>query len=185
MADDNKFDELDPAKIIQEMREEYWEEVTSPEDEVDEDRFQALVARVGSELYAMPATRCKSIVKFGRVTRVPRMPDFMLGVINLRGQIVSVVDMGKFLGLGVAEDGPRTRLVVVESQGARSAFKVDEVLGIDWVDRSRVREPQAVKSSINTEYIQGHIAPDQEGDWAVYLDLDKILQGPEMFLGRK
>jgi purine-binding chemotaxis protein CheW len=187
MADEDKFKELDPGQIIQEMREEYWREISSPDVEVEEDRSQVLVVKLSTEKFALAAGNCKTIVKSGRSTRVPRMPVFMLGVINLRGQIVSVVDLGLLLGLPAVVPGPKSRLVVVESGGARAAFLVDAVLGIEWAEQSRLREPMSVQVSIKAEYIKAHIAPakDKDEQWVTFLDVDKIVQGPELFVGRK
>lgn len=186
MAGEDKDKELDPTQIIQEMREEYWREISSPEAVVEEDRTQVVVVKLGLEKFALNAVNCKTIVKSGRMTRVPRMPAYMLGMVNLRGQIVSVVDLGLLLGLPPHAPGPKSRLVVVESGGVRTAFLVETVLGIEWAPRSRLREPQSLETSIKAEYVKAHVAPAHEQDqWVTLLDVDKIVQGPELFMGKK
>jgi purine-binding chemotaxis protein CheW len=186
MAGEDKYKELDPTQIIQEMREEYWREISSPETEVEEDRTQVLVVKLGAEHFALNAVNCKTIVKSGRMTRVPRMPAHMLGVVNLRGQIVSVVDLGLLLGLAPHVPGPKSRLIVVESGGTRAAFLVETVLGIEWAPHSRLREPQSLETSIKSDYIKAHVAPAREPEpWVTLLDVDKIVQGPELFMGKK
>jgi len=176
---------LDPTQIIQEMREEYWREISSAEAEGEEDRDQVLVAEVGGERFALGAQLCKTIVKAGRVTRVPRLPSHMLGVINLRGQIISVVDLGQLLGLPSSSAGPKARLVVTESRGVRTAFLVEAVVGIEWVEKSRVRSPESLQSAVKAEYVKGHVAPVKEEKWVTYLDVDRMVHGPELMVGRK
>jgi len=180
MAEKDKFSELDPEKIIQEMREEYWEGISAPEAEVDEDRVQLLLVELAGESFALDATVCKSITKTGRVTRLPKMPSFVLGVINLRGQIVSVVDLADLFGLPKVEAGPKARLVVVESKSIRIAFMVDRVKGIELISASRLRGTQAVSSKLKDEYIKGHVAPEGEEAWTTYLDMEKVIHGPEL-----
>lgn len=185
MADKNRMEELDPVKIIEEMREEYWRGLSQVEEQEDQDRLQVLVMEVSGEKFALDTSLCRTIVKAGNYTRLPRMPDFFLGVINLRGEIIPVVDLGIFLNLPPREPGPRVRLVVVEHHTGRLAFRVNQVAGIEWVSRSRLQEPRSVAISIKTEYLKGHIAPLAEEGWITYLDLDKILQGPELSFQKK
>jgi len=144
-----------------------------------------LIAEISGEKFALSAINCKTIVKAGRLTRVPRMPGFMLGVINLRGQIVSVVDLGKLLELDTRGPSPKSRLVVTESEGVRAAFLVEQVLGIEWIEESRIKEPQSVKTSVKEEYLLGHVSPNEDEGWVTYLDIDKIVHGPELFVSRK
>jgi purine-binding chemotaxis protein CheW len=119
------------------------------------------------------------------VTRVPRLPDYMLGVINLRGQIISVVDLGKFLGLAGVGASAKSRLVVADADGTKTAFLVDQVLGIEWVEHSRVREPESLQTAVKSEYLRGHVAPVKDEPWVTYLDAAKIISGPDLFMGRK
>ncbi len=181
MKDKGKFEELDPKKIIEEMRQEYWSGVTEPEEEVDENRAQLLLVEMAGEQFGIQADRCKMITKLGHITRVPNMPPYILGVINLRGEIVSVVDLAGLFGLKAGERDQKTRMVVVQSGEVRTAMIVDRVWGIDWISMSRVRESEEAASDLKDEYIKGHIAPEQDQDqWITFLDIDKIVHGDEM-----
>lgn len=175
-----KFDDLDPSKMIAEMREEYWRGLSSADETAAEQRVQVLLLEVGKERFALDADCCRTITKAGKVTRLPRMPGYVLGVINLRGEIVSVIDPGLLFGLGAREVGVKSRLVVVECRGSRVAFLADRVLGIEWINQSRVREPQAGSGSLAGEYVQGHIEPMAGEGWTVYLNAAKLLDSPEL-----
>lgn len=185
MDKEDKFRELDPTKILEDMKEEYWAALSEPEEEVVEERVQVLLAQVGNERFSMEAVLCKSISKFGHVTRVPRMPGYILGVINLRGQIISVVDLGLLLGMEKTKPGPKSKLVVAQSGDVRSAFLLDLVLGIEWIELSRIQEPQAVTSTLKDEYIKGHISPRADESWITYLDVGKMIEGSETSLSKR
>lgn len=180
MAEKNKIEEIDPTKIIEEMREEYWRGLSEPEAAEEADRVQVLVAEVGGEKFGLDTAYCRTIIKAGTYTRVPRMPEFFLGVVNLRGEIISVIDFASFLRLPEKELGPKARLLVVEHESGRLAFRVSRVFGIEWVPLSRIQEPQTMSTSLKTEYVKGHISPVGDEGWITYLDLAKILSGPEL-----
>lgn len=182
----SKIEELDPAKIIEEMREEYWKGIAQAEDETEQQRVQLLVAEVAGEKFAMDAVLCRTITKFGYVTRVPRTPAFMLGVINLRGQIIPVIDLAALFRLPAGNQRQlKPRLVVVEVEGSRTAFLADRIEEIDFIDLSRVRESETISSPVKAEYIKGHVAPREDEGWMTYLDVVKIIEGPELSFGRK
>jgi purine-binding chemotaxis protein CheW len=180
----SKIEELDPAKIIEEMREEYWKGIASAEDETEQQRVQLLIAEAAGERFAMDAVLCRTITKAGHVTRVPRTPGFMLGVINLRGQITPVIDLAALFRLPAGKQRQlKPRYVVVE--GSRTAFAVDRIAGIDFIDLTRVRESESISSPVKDDYIKGHVAPVADEGWMTYLDMVKIIEGPELSFGRK
>jgi len=184
MPDRDKFDDLDPSKMIEEMREEYWRGLSATDDEAADDRIQVLLMEVGKERFALDADFCRTITKAGRLTRLPRMPAFVLGVLNLRGEIISVVDLGLLFGLGAREPGPKARFVVLESHGSRVACLADRIFGIEWISAARVREPQTSGSNLKGEYVKGHLEPAGDESWAVYLDVSRLLEGPELSFQR-
>lgn len=184
MPDRDKYDDLDPSKMIAEMREEYWRGLASADEETVEDRIQVLFMEVAGERFALDADHCRTITKAGRLTRLPRMPNFVLGVINLRGEIVSVVDLGLLFGLGAREQGPKSRFVILESRGQRVACLADRIFGIEWLPASRVREPQTSSSRLRGEYVKGHLEPAGAEPWAVYIDIPRLLEGPELSFKR-
>jgi len=181
MADRQKYEEIDPEKIIEEMKEEYWRGVTEPEEEEDEDTLQSLLFELSGERFAVDAVLCKTVTKAGHVTRVPRMPSYLKGVFNLRGEIISVVDMAELFGLGAAENWNKARLVVTQCGDIKTAFLVDQVLGIEKLKAARMRDYQSAASPLKEEYVKGHIEPEKEDEpWIIYLDLEKIIRGSEL-----
>jgi chemotaxis signal transduction protein len=87
--------------------------------------------RIGSEVYAMPVEHVLEVAELGDVTPVPGAAPEMLGVRNLRGQILPVVDLAHVFGIP-ASDAPR-RLLVAEARGHRAGFAIDEVSDIEML----------------------------------------------------
>ncbi len=181
MGNSRKHDEIDPAKIIEEMRQEYWRGVSEAEVHTEQNRVQLLLVEMVGEPFAMRAVNCKTILKMGRLTRVPRVPDYVLGVINLRGEIVTVLDAARLLGLAPIAPTDKSRLVLVECDDVRVIFLVDRVRGIEWVDESRIKEPESRSSRLKDDLMRGHVAPlEGEDEWVTFLDLDKIVHDKEL-----
>ncbi len=179
-----RLDDLDPEKLIEEMREEYWHGLSEAEEEVEKKSVQILLCEVSGERFAMDAPLCRTITKAAQYTRVPRMPNYVLGVINLRGEIISVVDMGELFAMPKNEKGEKARLVVVESGGAKVAFLVDRILGIEWIETDRIGKAETVSSTLKMDYLKGEIAPVEDEGWTTYLDMEKIIAGPELEFGK-
>ena len=97
--------------------------------------------RVGDEEYAIDLRRIREILQPLPVTRVPRAPEFIEGVMDLRGEVVPVVDVRERLGLGPRPDGGKTKLLVVNVAGRVLALRVDAVLEVVRLPRSAIGPP--------------------------------------------
>src|SRR5450759_1467718 len=101
------------------------------------DREMQLVAfRVGREEFGVDVKKVEGVISMCDITRMPRAPQFVEGIINLRGQIVAVVDLANRLGIESTERGAATRIVVVEAQDVKVGLVVEspEVLNINQED---------------------------------------------------
>jgi len=112
------------------------------------------------------------VMRVPRITHVPQMPDFTLGVINLRGSIVPVFDLRKKFGLGEKVFDDRTKLLVAEIGDAPVSFIVDEILDNIKVPASLVDPSPSVKMCIKRECIRG--VARLEDRMVIILDLDKV-----------
>jgi purine-binding chemotaxis protein CheW len=130
--------------------------------------------QIGRETYGVPITSLHEIVRVPEITAVPDAPDYMEGVINLRGKIVSVLDLRKRLGETQASVGKRNRILVLEHNGKLSGLIVDsasEVLKIPVEDV----EPSP------TEFVEGGLncvtgLGKYKGRLIVLLDMAKVLE---------
>jgi purine-binding chemotaxis protein CheW len=157
-----------------------------PFQEEEGESLQYIPLRFGQELYAIEVQYVAEIRPLGNLTRVPRVPAWVAGVVNLRGRIYSVVDLKQFLGVaGEAateegrqgttrtEDGLRY-LVVVETPALEVALLVDEVLPIQNVPVSQIGEALDRAQVARLEHVFG-IVDLGDGNLMVILDLPVLL----------
>jgi purine-binding chemotaxis protein CheW len=158
-----------------------------PFQEEEGESLQYVPLRFGQELYAIEVQYVAEIRPLGNLTRVPRVPAWVAGVVNLRGRIHSVVDLKQFLGVAgeaateegrqgttrAPEDGLRY-LVVVETPALEVALLVDEVLPIQNVPVSQIGEALDRAQVARLEHVVG-IVDVGDGKLMVILDLPVLL----------
>jgi purine-binding chemotaxis protein CheW len=138
---------------------------------------QLVVFQLGAELYGVEIARVHEIIRLQTVTRVPRAPSFVEGVINLRGKVIPVVDLRRRFGLPTAEHTRATRIVVVEIGDQVVGIIVDSVSEVLRVNSSTVEPPSPVVAGIDSEYLHGIAKlPDR---LVILLDLDRVLAREE------
>jgi purine-binding chemotaxis protein CheW len=141
------------------------------------DERQLVVFELGGELYGVEISRVHEIIRLQTVTRVPRAPAFVEGVINLRGKVIPVVDLRRRFGLESAEHTRASRIVVVEIGDQVVGIIVDGVSEVLRISESTVEPPSPVVAGIDSEYIHG-IAKLPER-LVILLDLDRVLAREE------
>ncbi len=141
------------------------------------DEQQLVVFQLAAELYGVEISRVHEIIRLQSVTRVPRAPAFVEGVINLRGKVIPVVDLRRRFGLPTAEHTRASRIVVVEIGDQVVGVVVDGVSEVLRVNGATVEPPSPVVAGIDSEYIHG-IAKLPER-LVILLDLDRVLARDE------
>lgn len=148
---------------------------------------QFVVFKLGPEEYAVPILAVTEVVNTLEITPVPDAPDFILGLINLRGKIVPVLDLDKRFDLEEPEGVDRQHILVAESQQhVLFGFLVDQVTEVLKLSQDHIKPaPDVVKSKISAEYLPGVIIFGEEGQppeterIILILDLQKILSDKE------
>jgi purine-binding chemotaxis protein CheW len=138
---------------------------------------QLVTFNLGKEEFAVPILQIQEINRLAEITRVPKSPDFVEGVINLRGKVIPIIDLRKRFGLVETELGKSTRIVVVNIDGRTVGLIVDAVSEVLRLSRSAIEPPPAIVAGIDAEYIKG--LGKMEGRLLILLDLSKILTGEE------
>src|SRR5438132_7750146 len=133
--------------------------------------------QLGAELYGVEISRVHEIIRLQAVTRVPRTPTFVEGVINLRGKVIPVVDLRRRFGLPTAEHTRASRIVVVEIGDQVVGIIVDGVSEVLRVSSGTIEPPSPVVAGVDSEYIHG-IAKLPER-LVILLDLDRVLARDE------
>jgi purine-binding chemotaxis protein CheW len=141
-----------------------------------------LTFRLGSETYGLEILKGQEIIGMMRVTRVPRTPPFVRGVINLRGKVFPVIDLRTKFGLETIEDTPKTCIIVVQVQRDGPALTmgvvVDEVSEVMNIRAEQIEPAPEFGSSVDTTFILG--MGKKEGGVVILLDVDKVLTGGEV-----
>ncbi len=128
---------------------------------------------IAGEKYAVDINSVYEIIRPQPVTRVPKAPFFVEGIINLRGKVVPVVDMRKRLGLANAGQTKDSRIMVVDSNGESVGIIVDAVTEVLRIPADSIEPPSNIIVSTASDYMLGIAKHD--GDMIVLLHLDKVL----------
>lgn len=130
--------------------------------------------RVGRETYGAPISSLHEIVRVPEITAVPDAPDYMEGVINLRGKIVSVIDLRKRFGEKNVASGKRNRILVVEHNGRLSGLIVDSASEVLKIPSTDVEPAPAVFEEGGLHCVTG--LGKYKGRLIVLLDMAKLLE---------
>jgi purine-binding chemotaxis protein CheW len=140
-----------------------------------------LTFTLAEEEYGIGILKIKEIIGMMPITSVPQTPDFVKGVINLRGKVIPVVDLRRRFGMEAIDYTERTCIIVVEIQGHTGMVmigivvdSVSEVLNIKGED---IEETPTFGTRLNTDYILG--MAKIEGGVKILLDIDKVLSAEE------
>jgi len=146
--------------------------------------IQYLTFRLADELFALDIVKVREVLDFTTITKVPRTPDYMQGVINLRGSVVPVVDLRLKLGMTRAEKTVHTCVIIVEVElggenvvmGAM-ADAVQEVLDLE---PEQIEPPPNLGTRRNMDFIRGMGRPADE--FIIILDIDRVFTIEELDL---
>lgn len=145
---------------------------------------QYVTFSLGEELFGVEVIKTREILSLTPVTKVPQTPDFLLGVINLRGQVVPVVDMRLKLGLPAGDDTEDTCIIVVEVDVDGEALTVgalaDAVREVLEIRTDQIEPPPKLGTRLKTEFIRGM---GKIGDqFTILLNIDRIFNNDELEL---
>ncbi len=142
------------------------------------DDEQLIVFELASECYGVEIAAVNTIIRMQEITEIPRSPEFVEGVINLRGSIIPVIDLRKRFALPAAEPTKASRIVVVESCGLLIGVVVDAVTETLRLPNEAIEPPSPIVTSVDSEYVRG--VGKLEGRLVILLGLDKVLSSKEM-----
>ena len=134
--------------------------------------LQLVSFHVEGEEFGLNILRVQEIIRVQQLTRVPNSPDFVDGVINLRGKVIPVVSLRKRFGLQPAEQDKQSRIVVVEVDGNVLGFMVDSVSEVLRIPVETVEPPPRL-TKVEREYVSGVGKLDDR--LLIMLDLDRLM----------
>jgi purine-binding chemotaxis protein CheW len=141
-----------------------------------------LTFKTGGELFAAHVSKVLNILDVGKITKVPRAPEYMLGVINLRGSVLPVIDSRNKFGMPVSEENKGKNIIVheltIDNETVKVGSLVDEVVEVMEAEEKDIKEPPTIGSKFRTDFIKG-VIPKNE-DFIMILDMDKVFSTEEM-----
>jgi len=144
----------------------------------DVDLLQMVTFKIGEEEFGVDILRVQEIIRIMEITRVPKAPHFVEGVINLRGRVIPIIDLRRRFGLTAREHDKDTRIIVIEINNMIVGFVVDAVHEVLRIPADTVEPPPpAVMGGVDSEYIKGVGKLDDR--LLILLDLDRLLSQEE------
>jgi purine-binding chemotaxis protein CheW len=142
---------------------------------------QMVLFELGSETYGLDIATVHEIISMQPITKVPKAPAYVEGVINLRGKVIPVIDIGKKFGFEKAERGKNDRIVVVYLQDTTLGIIVDAVTEVIRIPNDSIEPVSDIVTTGNSEYLQG-IAKLAD-KMVILLALEKLLSTDNALAG--
>ena len=140
----------------------------------EEPKIQVVVFLLAHNYYAFYGEAIKEILTVAEITYVPGMPEYLLGVMNVRGEIESVLDLRSVFGLPAAPLTPHSRIMLGQAQALRSGLLVDSVADVLEIPADRIHQPEGVLEADRTAYLAGESTYREHA--LMILDLAKIFE---------
>jgi purine-binding chemotaxis protein CheW len=147
-----------------------------------EDTIQYLTFKLEDEVFATDIAQVREVLEYSQVTKVPRTPAYMRGVINLRGHVVPVLDLKLRFGMQITETTVNTCIIIVEIHMAGELTIIgalaDSVQEVIEMDPSTIQPAPKIGTKLNTEFIKGMGKRDEK--FVIILDIEKIFSTEEL-----
>jgi len=148
----------------------------------DEEQYQLVTFKLGEELYGVDIMDVKEIVKLQEVRLIPNAPFYVEGIINLRGEIIPIIDLHKRFRIQKTvtseDDLQDAGFIILNIQNNKIGIIIDKIARVVTVKGDEVREPPQMVSGIGTEYIEGVVR--QESGYLIMLNSRKLFNAKEL-----
>jgi purine-binding chemotaxis protein CheW len=137
------------------------------------DLNQLISFLVGDEEYGLDILRVKEVIRLREITRLPRAPSFVKGIINLRGDVIPIIDLRNKFGLEHQQYSAMTRVIVVDVDGRLVGMVVDAASQVVRVPADQIDPPPPIAGGLSVEFIKG--VGKLEERLIILLNIDRIL----------
>ncbi len=146
-------------------------------DASNDEVLQWVTFQLEEETYGINVMQVREVLRYTEIAPVPGAPDYVLGIINLRGNVVTVIDTRSRFGLIEGELTDNTRIIVIESERQVIGILVDSVAEVVYLRSSEIDTTPSVGTDESTKFIQG--VSNRDGNLLILVDLNKLLTGDE------
>ncbi|MDP5032718.1 MAG: chemotaxis protein CheW [Paraglaciecola sp.] len=142
-----------------------------------DDVLQWVTYKLGEETYGINVMQVQEVLRYTEIAPVPGAPDYVLGIINLRGNVVTVIDTRSRFGLPSSEISDNSRIVIIESDEQVVGIMVDSVAEVVYLRSSEIDSAPNVGTEESAKFIQG--VSNRDGQLLILVDLNKLLNDDE------
>jgi purine-binding chemotaxis protein CheW len=146
---------------------------SDPNDEV----LQWVTYRLDEETYGINVMQVQEVLRYTEIAPVPGAPEYVLGIINLRGNVVTVIDTRSLFGLPPTDITDNSRIVIIESDEQVVGILVDSVAEVVYLRSSEIDSAPNVGTEESAKFIQG--VSNRSGELLILVDLNKLLSDDE------
>ena len=143
----------------------------------DDPILQWVTFRLDNETYGINVMQVQEVLRYSEIAPVPGAPSYVLGIINLRGNVVTVIDTRQRFGLEPAEIGDNTRVVIIEVDKQVIGILVDSVAEVVYLRQSEMETAPNVGNKDAAKFIQG--VCNKNGELLILVELEKMLNEDE------
>ena len=155
------------------------EDVSIHDAESADDLLQLVIFQLGGEEFGVEIMQVQEIIRMPEITRIPQSPEYVEGVINLRGKIIVVINLDTRFGLNSKELDDDSRIIIVEVGDNVVGMVVDSVSEVLRLSTSNVEQaPEIISTKIRADYLKGVGKLDDR--LLILLDLERVLSDEEM-----
>ncbi|MFI3275331.1 chemotaxis protein CheW [Vibrio sp.] len=152
-------------------------EVEVRKDQTNDEVLQWVTFQLEEETYGINVMQVREVLRYSEIAPVPGAPDYVLGIINLRGNVVTVIDTRSRFGLMQGEITDNTRIIVIESERQVIGILVDSVAEVVYLRSSEIDITPSVGTDESAKFIQG--VSNRDGKLLILVDLNKLLSEDE------
>ncbi|AIU67477.1 chemotaxis protein CheW [Vibrio coralliilyticus] len=152
-------------------------EVEVRKDQSNDEVLQWVTFQLEEETYGINVMQVREVLRYTEIAPVPGAPDYVLGIINLRGNVVTVIDTRSRFGLMEGEITDNTRIIVIESEHQVIGILVDSVAEVVYLRSSEIDTTPSVGTDESAKFIQG--VSNRDGKLLILVDLNKLLTDEE------
>ncbi|BAX52313.1 Chemotaxis protein CheW [Photobacterium damselae subsp. piscicida] len=139
--------------------------------------MQWVTFQLENETYGINVMQVREVLRYSEIAPVPGAPDYVLGIINLRGNVVTVIDTRSRFGLMPGDISDNTRIVIIEAEKQVIGILVDSVAEVVYLRSSEIDSTPSVGTEESAKFIQG--VCNRDGNLLILVDLNKLLSDDE------
>lgn len=151
--------------------------VSHPSNGSNEPMMQWVTFRLGKEVYGVNVMQVQEVLRYTDIAPVPGAPSYVLGIINLRGNVVTVIDTRQRFGLPAVEISDQTRIIIIDKDNAVTGILVDTVAEVVYLNPSEIESAPNVGGNDSSRFIHGVCQKNNE--LLILVELNKLLTEQE------